>query len=184
MKNGISEEDELHEFIHSAVNVGVPDEIILSAGIKLIDMAKALRRKVVYEFEFDDEEFEKDMKNLSKEQVQEIQHKIRDLIKDLEKEQEERNKQGYSPVRWITDEVIVIHADVIIGRKVVTYRKIEELGERRINDDDFSILERYYSVELSDSKERHMLREVIADTGKDEKPKYLYVDCVADYLKK
>ena len=175
IRAGIFDEDELHEFIQRAVNVGVTEETLLNAGIELLDILKALRRETIHTFEFDEESFRRDMKKLSKEELLAIRQELKEVKEKLEREQEEKNKQEFIPVKWITDELIIMYSDAVIDRRVETYRIIEDLGEKRVYEGDLTYLEKYYSVELSDSKARYLLREVPADTKDDEVKKYLYI---------
>lgn len=45
IRAGIFDEDELHEFIQEAINVGVTEETLLNAGIELLDILKSLEKE-------------------------------------------------------------------------------------------------------------------------------------------
>ena len=158
IRAGIFDEDELHEFIQEAINVGVTEETLLNAGIDLLDILKALNRETVHIFELDDESF----KDLSKDQINAIQQEVRDLKEKIKREEELR-------MNWETKEVLLRHGDLIVGQKVVTFRKLEKFKEERREDDDSLGLYYFYKIELQDEPNKeYILRECII-SGTDEK---------------
>ena len=72
-------------------------------------------------------------------------------------------------MNWETKEVLFRKNDLIVGQKVITFRKLEKLREERREDDDSLGLYYFYKVELQDEPNKeYVLRECIV-TGTDEK---------------